>query len=105
MDDFKEEFSRFPDGVLQIEPQLMEPRILEGGVRFHEEAFLPRFPGDGRNNNPLVDMFQNFALDGVERVPTDNRISSRWMLDMNMPLMQLFLASLLPWYHVPARRR
>lgn len=90
-DDFSSEIPRFPEGVQPLEDHLMDPQILEGNVRFPEmETYL-----DSQQVELLV---QRDSLSMM-----NSQSSRRWVtaIDLNRPLLQLFLATLMPWIEVP----
>jgi len=134
IEEFREEYPRFPNDLEPIDPQLNDPNILDGGVKFQnfmdqQGRFL--FPihnlqqqqagynGDGDGINDDIVMGRNVmnminANNVRDRRHNDhNRIDHDGMnrnhqrfesnIDLNLPLMQLFIATLFPWIYVGRR--
>lgn len=133
IEEFREEYPRFPNDLDPIDPQLNDPNILDGGVKFQnfmdqQGRFL--FPihnlqqhqvgyngdGDGINDDIVMGrnvMNMNNANNRDRRHNDHNRIDHDGMnrnhqrfesnIDLNLPLMQLFIATLFPWIYVGRR--
>lgn len=133
IDEFREEYPRFPNDLDPIDPQLNDPNILDGGVKFQnfmdqQGRFLfpihnnlqqqqPGYNGDGDGTNDDIVMGRNVMnMNGNNRdrhhndhnrIDHDrmNRNNQRFEsnIDLNLPLMQLFIATLFPWIYVDRR--
>ncbi len=80
-----------------VEPQLMDPRILAGGVRFDNAAMGLVLPNNRQRRKNRHEQQQ-------EQLAIQRQIASESdVLDLRLPLMELFLASLVPWWRVSQR--
>lgn len=92
LEEFTEEVVRMPNELNNlIDPQLMDPRILAGGVRFNAEQLGVELP----RNRPRMNRFER------EQLEQRQREERSYYLDLTMPLMELFFATLVPWYRLP----
>jgi hypothetical protein len=98
LEDFSEETPRMPNEVNNlVEPQLMDPRILAGGVRFDNAAMGLVLPNNRQRRKNRHEQQQ-------EQLAIQRQIASESdVLDLRLPLMELFLASLVPWWRVSQR--
>jgi hypothetical protein len=92
-----------------IEPNLLDPMLLAGdaaaGRRFVDqlgrvinwEELLGDSDDDDEEEEHFSDEEEEFIERGIDRKFERNE-SNR--LDLNLPLMQLFIASIFPWYQV-----
>lgn len=91
LDDFKDEFSRLPPDVHPLDPQLADPRILhrrpENMRRINHNGRAPR----GRQMQQEQWVFPEDAQRGLP---------SGYRIDLNLPLLNIFLLSFLPWFRV-----
>lgn len=79
-----------------VEPQLMDPGVLAGGVRFDNAQLGVQLPDRRAQRRNRFE--EEEASRERERIAAAEKAV---VLDLNLPLMQLFLASLFPWYRVP----
>lgn len=127
-EDFQEQFNRFPPNVNPLDPQMADPRLLQAGLeqnrirggrnmlnrllRGHndvgamdQEAILAEFErlremGMNMDFDEFMNMIQQGNVEGVGDRLRD--IIPRGNLDPNLPLLQLFLQTLLPWNRLDA---
>ena len=78
-----------------IDPQLMDPRILAGGVRFTAEQMGIELPRQRARMNRYE----------REQLAQRQREEQSYLLDLTMPLLELFFASMVPWYRLPGTVR
>lgn len=101
LDYFLDEFSQLvPDGghIQPIDPDLLEDRVLAGGVKFKQfdkhllrmQQLLRYQKKYGRRDQQLLRQ-QGHEMRG----------SFGWVVDVSLPLLQLFLMTLLPWMVLP----
>jgi hypothetical protein len=121
VEDFQEEFPRLPPDANPLDPMLADPRALAGGLRFpgrgrggggrggmdFNEWAANVLGGDGVLEGDLhaagaveMEMMREIQLQ-FEVAQAERRArEDPGNLDPNLPLMQLFLQTLLPWNNV-----
>jgi hypothetical protein len=93
VDDFREEFPRLPPDANPLDPRFADPQVLAGRrIVFPAEIERRMHPRHVIGRNAGVDNQR-----GMQVVQSGN-------LDPNLPLMQLFFASFLPWNSLDTSR-
>ena len=102
--------ARLPDDLNPIDPSLDDPvYLLSGAVRFRDFMDV-----EGRFLFPVPAPFvttakQSKGINGTRRGNVSNNGAlarpERANIDLNLPLMQLFLATFFPWIFVPPINR
>jgi hypothetical protein len=108
LDYFQEELPQtLPDAIQPIDGDLLDPRILGGGVRF---------PGLNRQLQQVKQrMVHNKRLRGQQgwfgqgtgagRNFSNMQRTFQYVVDLTLPLLQLFFLTFMPWVKVPRYNR
>lgn len=102
---FLEELPRLPQGMDPVNHDLMDPRILDGSVKFDKfDKHLLELKGHFRRRERMASTVGNYLWQ--RRSDNENQSTGGWWnltLDLTLPLLQLFFLSLLPWFKIERR--